>query len=162
MKVQKRFGGQRWFLLIYRNGCSIDNISNKLIIKRFPVEVIIFFSEMGLCQLYHLADQELFGDKLMGMVLSGASTKDLIGAPGGVACGAMMCSSFLIPDDIAKSLNPVPLYKTAQGQMICLKSTYHVSNRGNKELHCFALSLRPQLMLHMKDWNLYLCDSSHT
>ena len=35
-------------LLIRRNDHGIDNISNKLIIKGFPVEVVIF-SEMGLC-----------------------------------------------------------------------------------------------------------------
>lgn len=66
-------------LLIRRNDRGIDNISNKLIIKGFPVGVVIF-SEMGpLLARCHLVDRELFGGKLMGLVLSGAAPGDRIG-----------------------------------------------------------------------------------
>lgn len=47
-------GAKAWWLgivlLICRNDHGIDNISNKLIIKGFPVRVVIF-SEMVLCSL---------------------------------------------------------------------------------------------------------------
>lgn len=47
-------GAKAWWLemvlLIRRNDHGIDNISNKLIIKGFPVRVVIF-SEMVLCSL---------------------------------------------------------------------------------------------------------------
>lgn len=84
--------------------------------------------------------------------------------------GALMYCSFLIPDDIAKSLKPAPcvrLYRSTE-QMICLRSTYHVSNCGNKELHCFMLSLRPGYYFILKigisvlfSKEGHLCDFAH-
>lgn len=47
--------------------------------------------------------------------------------------GALMCCSFLIPDDIAKTPDPLPEVldcTSEQGPDGCLRSTYHVSNRG--------------------------------
>lgn len=52
--------------------------------------------------------------------------------------------------------------------MICLRSTYHVSNCGNKELHCFMLSLRPGYYFILKigisvpfSKEGHLCDFAH-